>query len=226
LMANQQLADLLGYDTPEALRGVHITEHLPLEEHARVAGKLEQRAQGLPITSKNAQYTVLRRDGSAFPAEVSSTVLFAEGIRPATITATVRDVTERAVAEERLRHQAMHDALTGLPNRALLHDRLEQAMLSAERSSDSLALLMLDLDRFKEVNDSLGHDVGDAVLREVSARLQRVLRASDTVARLGGDEFAFVLPDTDVLGAQNAAAKIHASLRPAVAAGSHQLPLE
>jgi len=98
-----------------------------------------------------------------------------------------------AVASRRLRHQALHDDLTDLPNRALLYDRMEAALTAAERSGEPAALLLVDLDRFKEVNDTLGHDSGDRLLEEVAARLQGVVRRGDTLARLGGDEFAVLL---------------------------------
>ena len=98
-----------------------------------------------------------------------------------------------AVASRRLRHQALHDDLTDLPNRALLYDRMEAALTAAERSGEPTALLLVDLDRFKEVNDTLGHDSGDRLLEEVAARLQGVVRRGDTLARLGGDEFAVLL---------------------------------
>jgi diguanylate cyclase (GGDEF)-like protein len=95
-----------------------------------------------------------------------------------------------------LEYQALHDALTGLPNRTLLQDRLEQAIHLAHRQQSGMALLLLDLDRFKEINDTLGHPVGDRVLREIGKRLDDCLRETDTVARLGGDEFAIIVPDT------------------------------
>src|SRR5688572_26347585 len=98
-----------------------------------------------------------------------------------------------AVASRRLRHQALHDDLTNLPNRTLLYDRMEAALAAAERSGEPAALLLADLARFKEVNDTLGHDTGDRLLEEVAARLQGVVRRGDTLARLGGDEFAVLL---------------------------------
>ncbi len=107
-----------------------------------------------------------------------------------------------------LEHQALHDTLTGLPNRVLLQDRLEQAMQMMKRNREPMALLLLDLDRFKEVNDALGHAVGDQLLQHVGQRLESVLRESDTVARLGGDEFAVVAPNTDSQQALQFASKI------------------
>jgi diguanylate cyclase (GGDEF)-like protein/PAS domain S-box-containing protein len=104
------------------------------------------------------------------------------------------DITDRKQAEVRIRYMALHDALTGLPNRALLQDRLGQAIALARRHREKVAVLMLDLDHFKSVNDSLGHSVGDRLLEAVSKRLQACLRASDIVARLGGDEFVIALP--------------------------------
>jgi diguanylate cyclase (GGDEF)-like protein len=98
-----------------------------------------------------------------------------------------------AVASRRLRHQALHDDLTDLPNRALLYDRMEAALTAAERSGEPAALLLVDLDRFKEVYDTLGHDSGDRLLEQVATRLQGVVRRGDTLARLGGDEFAVLL---------------------------------
>jgi diguanylate cyclase (GGDEF)-like protein len=106
-----------------------------------------------------------------------------------------RDVTERRELERELRRLAYTDRLTGLPNRALFHDRLEQALVMAQRHNTPVAVLFLDLDRFKIINDSLGHEIGDEVLVAVAQRLRRCLRAEDTLARLGGDEFAILLPE-------------------------------
>ena len=111
-----------------------------------------------------------------------------------------------------LEHQALHDSLTDLPNRTLLHDRMEQAINIARRDHKFLTLLMLDLDRFKEINDTLGHHVGDTVLKEVGQRLLTTLRQVDTVARLGGDEYAILLPDADVATAESITRKISDAL--------------
>lgn len=124
------------------------------------------------------------------------------------VITTFIDITERKAFEEQLQHQALHDALTGLPNRALLLDRLQQAILSARRERTSLALVLLDLDHFKEVNDTCGHHVGDQLLQEIGTRLCKALRESDTVARLGGDEFAALLPSTDEVRASTVVPKL------------------
>jgi diguanylate cyclase (GGDEF)-like protein/PAS domain S-box-containing protein len=123
------------------------------------------------------------------------------------------EITARKRAEESLAYQALHDAVTGLPNRVLLNDRLRHAIRAAQRTGTRLGLLLMDLDHFKEVNDALGHHVGDNLLQQVGQRVQSTVRASDTVARLGGDEFAIVLPGVlDRGGAVLAASKIIAAL--------------
>ena len=108
---------------------------------------------------------------------------------------TGHDVTDRLALHQEMEHRALHDELTGLPNRALLFDRCAQALLAAERTGTTVGVLLLDLERFKEVNDTFGHHYGDELLRQVGPRLADVLRGVDTVARLGGDEFAVLLPD-------------------------------
>jgi diguanylate cyclase (GGDEF)-like protein/PAS domain S-box-containing protein len=133
------------------------------------------------------------------------------------------DITERKLSEDYIRQLAHYDALTGLPNRMLMHDRLEQAMVMAQRSGGKVALLFLDLDRFKQINDTLGHGVGDALLKAASERLQGCMREQDTVSRLGGDEFIAVLPDTDMAGAQKVAGKILQEIVRPFEIGSHVL---
>jgi diguanylate cyclase (GGDEF)-like protein/PAS domain S-box-containing protein len=127
------------------------------------------------------------------------------------MTGTSTDITKRKEAEARAEYLATRDALTGLPNRVLLNDRLEQAITNGARSRTGLAFMFIDLDRFKTINDSLGHQVGDELLKRVAGRLAECIRASDTVARLGGDEFAVILEnlrDDDDEGAQQVAEKM------------------
>jgi diguanylate cyclase (GGDEF)-like protein len=109
--------------------------------------------------------------------------------------AMMRDITERKLAEDRIRHMAHHDELTGLPNRSLIRDRLDQAVRNAQRNGGHLALAFVDLDGFKLVNDGLGHNAGDELLKVVGCRMQACLRRNDTLGRLGGDEFVILLPD-------------------------------
>ncbi len=141
-----------------------------------------------------------RKSGEAFLAWQTITSVRDEEGRVVRFVSVFNDITELHRKEEQIRHQAYHDALTGLPNRMLLQDRLGQAINLARRDVVSVALMFIDLDRFKVVNDSLGHDVGDLLLTEVGQRLQGCLRRSDTIARLGGDEFMVVLADVAIAG--------------------------
>ncbi len=147
-----------------------------------------------------------RRNGTIFPMEVT---LRRTDLGEARYTiAVARDITSRKVQTAALRYQALHDALTDLPNRTLLFDRLQQCVRTAQREDGRFALCLMDLDRFKLVNDTLGHQVGDKLLQQVAQRLRLLLRESDTVARLGGDEFAILLPGADVRQAVHTAGKI------------------
>jgi diguanylate cyclase (GGDEF)-like protein/PAS domain S-box-containing protein len=136
-----------------------------------------------------------RRDGSSFPVEITGGPLSIDG--QTTLIIAIRDISARVQAEARIQHLAHHDTLTGLPNRALLQDRMTMAMAAAERSGRSMAVLMLDLDHFKRINDSLGHEVGDQLLVVIAERLRNCVRKSDTVARMGGDEFVILLTEVD-----------------------------
>jgi diguanylate cyclase (GGDEF)-like protein/PAS domain S-box-containing protein len=160
--------------------------------------------------------------GAEVHVEASTRACLYHG-EPAYITA-VRDITRRRQTEALVRRQAWYDALTGLPNRILFLDRLEHALLQAKRESRRLAVLFLDLDRFKMVNDSLGHGVGDQLLQAAAGRLQGALRKTDTVARLGGDEFAVLLEDAAVEDdAQTVARKIVETLSQPFEIGTHEI---
>ncbi|HEX8155258.1 MAG TPA: EAL domain-containing protein, partial [Thermoanaerobaculia bacterium] len=141
-----------------------------------------------------AEATARRRDGTEFEVEIQL-VPVEDGGTLTHWVAFLRDVTATKNQVVQLRHQALHDALTGLPNRMLLFDRLDGAIDQARRESFSIALMLMDLDRFKEVNDTFGHHFGDALLKQVAFRLQNQIGPRDVVARLGGDEFAVLLPD-------------------------------
>jgi diguanylate cyclase (GGDEF)-like protein/PAS domain S-box-containing protein len=137
--------------------------------------------------------TCVRSDGSHFWCRLIVRAFDRAGSDDATIW-VLQDISDRKQKEQAIEHAALHDALTGLPNRALLTDRLEQAIRQSSRSSTKFGVLFLDLDRFKTVNDTVGHDGGDELLRTVAERLSRHIRATDTVARPGGDEFIIMLP--------------------------------
>jgi diguanylate cyclase (GGDEF)-like protein/PAS domain S-box-containing protein len=143
--------------------------------------------------------------------------------RVGSVVLNARDVTERVRLEEELTRQAFSDGLTGLPNRALFRDRLHHALARAARTSDGVAVLLLDLDGFKQVNDSLGHDAGDQLLVSVGERLRSVVRPSDTVARLGGDEFAILLEDSSEATAKQLAGRLLEVLEETVTVGGHDL---
>lgn len=138
-----------------------------------------------------------RKDGSLYPKFLAITAIRDESGEITNYSAIFYDVSERKQLEEKLENLAHYDPLTQLPNRMLLQDRLEQAILAAERHQQHFALLFIDLDGFKPVNDQFGHSLGDEVLREVASRLQASLRAIDTAARLGGDEFVVILNGID-----------------------------
>jgi PAS domain S-box/diguanylate cyclase (GGDEF) domain len=135
----------------------------------------------------------LRRDGTTFPMEISVSEL--RHGRHRLFTAILRDISERKESEDRIRRLAHHDNLTGLPNRNLLNDRMNHALARVKRNGGRMAVLYVDLDRFKPINDTLGHEAGDLVLQEISRRLAACVRSSDTVARVGGDEFVVVVEE-------------------------------
>jgi diguanylate cyclase (GGDEF)-like protein/PAS domain S-box-containing protein len=187
---NRRACRTLGY-TREELLSLSMTDVEAILLPEGIAGLWRRLASGEPVTTEGAHR---RKDGTAFPVEIRVSLLGeAAGRRLALSIA--RDITGRKALEERLSHQALRDPLTGLPNRALLMDRLEHAVARAHRRKTPLTVLFLDLDDFKAVNDALGHECGDRLLEEVGRRLDSGARSSDTVARLGGDEFVVLLED-------------------------------
>ena len=147
-----------------------------------------------------------RMNGEDFPVEVTMVAIHLNG-KQVFYTAW-RDISEQKNAEARIRYLAQYDALTGLPNRTLLTDRVNQAINIAERNHQKISLMFFDLDRFKNVNDTLGHGVGDELLIQVAKRLQSVIREQDSVSRIGGDEFVLMLLDTNADGAVRVAEKV------------------
>lgn len=141
-----------------------------------------------------------------------------------TIRGVLRDVSKNYVQEQQIAHMALHDALTGVANRVLLEDRLIQSLLLAKRHETQVAVVFFDLDHFKQVNDSLGHHVGDQLLIKVSERIQSCLRASDTLARWGGDEFVILLTDTSRSDIETVIEKVMQAIKEPVVINTHHLP--
>ncbi len=140
-------------------------------------------------------HRIVRPDGSVHWVHQRAEVLRDAAGAPLSMVGVVQDISRRMEREARIQHLAYYDPLTGLPNRALLNDRLQQAVAEADRHQRQVGVMLLDLDRFKDINDSLGHDAGDQLLKSVAERLAGAVRKGDTVARLGGDEFVVILPD-------------------------------
>ena len=161
------------------------------EDAARLAASMEESARTL--TRWHIEYRLTLpsqgtrwRLGDAQPEKLEDGSILWHGF--------ITDITDRKNAEEKIRHMAQYDVLTDLPNRTLLSDRLQLALATAKREQARLALLFLDFDKFKPINDSLGHAIGDLLLKQAALRMQRCMRESDTIARIGGDEFVVLLP--------------------------------
>ena len=218
LYISPRIADLVGYTPEEWLATPDLWQSLlHPEDRARVVSESNRTdASGAPFSQ---EYRMLARDGGVVWVREESVLVRDAAGAPRFWQGIFIDITERKALEAQLAHQAFHDGLTGLPNRALLLDRIQQALALAARRATTSAVLFLDLDNFKVVNDTLGHDVGDALLTDVGRRLQACLREGDTAARFGGDEFAVVLADLrDASDAVDVAARIVAAFqRPFVA---------
>ncbi len=161
-------------------------------DRSLVAENIAKRLAG-QVRSVHYEFRGRHRDGRTINVEVHGSTIDLAGRRA--IIGSLLDISDRKRAETAVRRMAFHDPLTGLPNRRLLHDRLEQALAGAKRNGLMLALLFLDLDQFKRINDALGHETGDALLQAAARRLRRGLRRADTAARFGGDEFCVLLSD-------------------------------
>lgn len=209
---NDRLCDLLGYRRSQLLR----LSWAELTYPDDLATDLAQfdRVMNRRIDGYSLDKRFLRQDGTLLYASVSTRCVRRPNGVVDYFVAVIQDITERKQAEEHIQHLAHFDVLTGLPNRALLGDRLEQAALRALRDRTQVGVLLVDLDHFKRINDTLGHTVGDQLLREVAKRLQACARQGDTISRQGGDEFAVVLPD---LEANDEAARIAQQILEAVA---------
>jgi len=202
---NERIETLLGYESKE-LVGKHYSI-LVHQNDAEVARYVFNERRVGDRASRNVELRLKCKDDSSkrffetrtLPIELSSMGIYQNEDDPRKKTylgtyGVARDITERKIAEDTINFQAYHDLLTNLPNRALLRDRLSLAISQAKREEEMLAVMFLDLDRFKNINDSLGHVVGDELLQQVSNRLKSCVREGDTLARFGGDEFTLLLP--------------------------------
>lgn len=201
-------ATMFGYQRNEALGERLETLIIPPDNRdAHRQGLARLLSSNQPrMLGRIVEVLALRRDGTQFPAELS--VARIQHDQSVMFSAFIRDISERKEAESHIQRLAQTDALTGLPNRTQLNDHLKYALSLVKRSGGHLAVMFLDLDHFKDINDTLGHTIGDALLVELTKRLETLLRVEDTKCRLGGDEFILLLPGTDARGAEHVAQKL------------------
>jgi diguanylate cyclase (GGDEF)-like protein/PAS domain S-box-containing protein len=217
-----RVSSVIGYG-PEELIGRHPQTFMPAGEYQRVADWIREhrRSDG---SFHDLEHRYLTKSGQLTWIQASAVRVLDEHGGFAGYRGTARDITDRKTAEERISYLATRDPLTDLPNRVLFNDRLEQGLVNARRKRDQLALMFIDLDRFKNINDSLGHQVGDLLLKEVAARMQACIRKGDTLSRLGGDEFVVTLEGLQQAeDAAQVAQKIIASLAQPMTIAGHIL---
>jgi diguanylate cyclase (GGDEF)-like protein/PAS domain S-box-containing protein len=187
---NQRLCDMLGY-TADEMMGRPVYDFMDAEARAEAERRFARRRKG---ESQQHDVRYKHKNGADVWTIVSASPVYDDDGVFIGALGVITDITERKRKEETVLWQAHHDALTGLPNRRLLEDRLHQILVISERQPLHVAVLFIDLDRFKLVNDSLGHDCGDLLLKTVAQRISGCLRAEDTIARMGGDEFCVLVP--------------------------------
>jgi diguanylate cyclase (GGDEF)-like protein/PAS domain S-box-containing protein len=222
VFVNHNAERLSGYRLPELIgRKVELLVPVRLRrQHVQHRRDFYDRGVARRMGEAERDFKLRRKDGVSVAVEISL------GPAGRNTMAVIRDVTERRLMEKALEHRALHDPLTDLANRTLFFDRLRQSIYNARRESTQLALIIMDLDGFKAVNDTYGHAVGDEVLRRLAKRLRAGMRATDTVARLGGDEFAWILPHVNGrAAAQRMVRKRLASLRRSISVDPHRVAI-
>jgi diguanylate cyclase (GGDEF)-like protein/PAS domain S-box-containing protein len=192
LDANRATMELIGYGKEEICT-LNVATLFDPEDLPGVMEMLNK--AGVPgLYKEMMEFKLRRKDGTHVYIEAQSSLIRRDG-KPYAIQGIARDITERKMFEHKLSEMATHDFLTGLPNRVLLNDRFTMALAQAHRNKHRLAIIAIDLDRFKSVNDTLGHQAGDDLLKAIATRLKESVRSSDTVARMGGDEFLLLMPE-------------------------------
>lgn len=219
---NKGAERLYGYGAEE-IKGQSVSILIPPERSAESSQIIEKLRRGQHV--QHYETVRVHKDGRRINISLTASPMRDSISQEITgVSVVARDITEKKRSESRMLHMAQHDALTGLPNRTLFRDRLSQAIAYARRGGHQVAVLFIDLDHFKDINDSLGHQVGDHLLRMTAERLQHCLREGDTIARLGGDEFVVSLPVlADSTAAMTIAGKILEALREPFLVDTHEL---
>ncbi|MGA9110363.1 MAG: PAS domain S-box protein [Smithella sp.] len=194
---NDSMSRITGY-SKEELAGTNYRQFSD-EENSKIVFQTFNRVFKTGEPSGGFDWLMIRKDGSKRYIEASASLQKDSSDKPIGFKGVIRDITERKRMEQELSHMATHDALTGLPNRLMFSQLLNHAILSSQRNKKQLAVLFVDLDRFKIINDSLGHEAGDQLLQEIARRFRQSLRSVDVVARLGGDEFIIFIEDFNEL---------------------------
>ena len=192
ILFNSPFCKTLGYESDEMAGLPYISLMEDSSRELFSAALINVLKTGLP--SRRFDYVLQKKNGMPLNTETSIFLISDDKSRPLGYRILLQDITRRKQAEELIKKLAFQDTLTGLPNRRLFHDRLVLELNQAKRNKERFAVMMIDLDRFKEVNDTLGHYVGDLLIQAVGQRLTNLLRKGDTVARIGGDEFILLLP--------------------------------
>jgi len=219
---NDSFAHIFGFHSAEEMLSLPTPSlYFTTEEREEVISQIRQHGEIV-----NFETRLRRRDGATIWALLNETLVPGEE-GDDVLEGTIVDITARKLAEERVEYQAFHDSLTDLPNRFLFNDRLARALSQSRRHGTAIAVLCLDLDHFKLINDTMAHSAGDELLRQVAERMSACLRADDTVARVGGDEFVFILPELDradgAHGAAHVAEKVLAEIRQPFTVQSREL---
>lgn len=216
---NKKICQMLGY-TMEEIERLTVMDIHPREALSQVMDEFETHLKSENTLAKDIP--IKRKDNSIFYVDINSSLITIAG--KTYLMGIFRDITERKQTEEKIRHIAFHDPLTNLPNRLLFNDRLTLAIARAHRTKEKLAVMFLDLDRFKIINDTLGHTFGDQLLSDISEILRKCVREGDTVARLGGDEFSLLITGiTRVEDVHNIARKILNIFKQRWVIGGHEL---